>query len=156
MQKRSRRIVNQCLCSGVSKLCMCLHAYAAVVNNLLATEARVSWFHMMLFGSSCLLSFTFTTLHFFFLFLLFSSSYLSHFSCWCCVARQLVAPTSPSFVTEFVWLVNNKQLFKIYVFSPYKGLTSAKAAEILARDGPNALTPPPTTPEWVKFCKQVR
>ncbi|XP_044044595.1 sodium/potassium-transporting ATPase subunit alpha-1 isoform X3 [Siniperca chuatsi] len=35
------------------------------------------------------------------------------------------------------------------------GLTSAKAAEILARDGPNALTPPPTTPEWVKFCKQM-
>ncbi|KAJ0009455.1 hypothetical protein NQD34_001157 [Periophthalmus magnuspinnatus] len=35
------------------------------------------------------------------------------------------------------------------------GLTSAKAAENLARDGPNALTPPPTTPEWVKFCKQM-
>lgn len=27
--------------------------------------------------------------------------------------------------------------------------------EILARDGPNALTPPPTTPEWVKFCRQL-
>lgn len=37
----------------------------------------------------------------------------------------------------------------------FQGLTGAKAAEILARDGPNALTPPPTTPEWVKFCKQV-
>uniref|UniRef100_A0A8C5FLA5 Sodium/potassium-transporting ATPase subunit alpha n=1 Tax=Gadus morhua TaxID=8049 RepID=A0A8C5FLA5_GADMO len=36
-----------------------------------------------------------------------------------------------------------------------RGLTSAKAAEHLARDGPNALTPPPTTPEWVKFCKQM-
>uniref|UniRef100_A0AAV2LC75 Sodium/potassium-transporting ATPase subunit alpha-1 n=1 Tax=Knipowitschia caucasica TaxID=637954 RepID=A0AAV2LC75_KNICA len=35
------------------------------------------------------------------------------------------------------------------------GLTNAKAAENLARDGPNALTPPPTTPEWVKFCKQM-
>uniref|UniRef100_A0A9J7YDG5 Sodium/potassium-transporting ATPase subunit alpha n=1 Tax=Cyprinus carpio carpio TaxID=630221 RepID=A0A9J7YDG5_CYPCA len=35
------------------------------------------------------------------------------------------------------------------------GLTSARVAEILARDGPNALTPPPTTPEWVKFCKQM-
>ena len=35
------------------------------------------------------------------------------------------------------------------------GLTAAKAKEILARDGPNALTPPPTTPEWVKFCKQL-
>ncbi|XP_037532117.1 sodium/potassium-transporting ATPase subunit alpha-3b [Nematolebias whitei] len=36
-----------------------------------------------------------------------------------------------------------------------QGLTNAKAAEILARDGPNALTPPPTTPEWVKFCRQL-
>nr|XP_060612624.1 sodium/potassium-transporting ATPase subunit alpha-2-like [Anolis sagrei ordinatus] len=35
------------------------------------------------------------------------------------------------------------------------GLTKAQAAEILARDGPNALTPPPTTPEWVKFCRQL-
>uniref|UniRef100_I3K3B9 Sodium/potassium-transporting ATPase subunit alpha n=1 Tax=Oreochromis niloticus TaxID=8128 RepID=I3K3B9_ORENI len=25
----------------------------------------------------------------------------------------------------------------------------------VTRDGPNALTPPPTTPEWVKFCKQL-
>uniref|UniRef100_A0A672MGS3 Sodium/potassium-transporting ATPase subunit alpha n=1 Tax=Sinocyclocheilus grahami TaxID=75366 RepID=A0A672MGS3_SINGR len=36
-----------------------------------------------------------------------------------------------------------------------QGLTNAKAAEYLARDGPNALTPPPTTPEWVKFCRQL-
>ncbi|CAM4505279.1 unnamed protein product [Leuciscus chuanchicus] len=36
-----------------------------------------------------------------------------------------------------------------------KGLSSARAKEILERDGPNALTPPPTTPEWVKFCKQL-
>uniref|UniRef100_W5L3X0 Sodium/potassium-transporting ATPase subunit alpha n=1 Tax=Astyanax mexicanus TaxID=7994 RepID=W5L3X0_ASTMX len=36
-----------------------------------------------------------------------------------------------------------------------QGLTIQRAAEILARDGPNALTPPPTTPEWVKFCKQL-
>lgn len=39
--------------------------------------------------------------------------------------------------------------------SASQGLTSARAAEILARDGPNALTPPPTTPEWVKFCRQL-
>lgn len=37
-----------------------------------------------------------------------------------------------------------------------QGLSNARAKEILARDGPNALTPPPTTPEWVKFCRQVR
>ncbi|XP_026220191.1 sodium/potassium-transporting ATPase subunit alpha-1 [Anabas testudineus] len=36
-----------------------------------------------------------------------------------------------------------------------RGLLSSKAKEILARDGPNVLTPPPTTPEWVKFCKQM-
>lgn len=30
-----------------------------------------------------------------------------------------------------------------------------EARRILERDGPNALTPPPTTPEWVKFCKQM-
>lgn len=37
----------------------------------------------------------------------------------------------------------------------FQGLTTARAAEILARDGPNTLTPPPTTPEWVKFCRQL-
>ncbi|KAM8927797.1 sodium/potassium-transporting ATPase subunit alpha-3 [Pelodytes ibericus] len=36
-----------------------------------------------------------------------------------------------------------------------QGLTLSKAAEILIRDGPNALTPPPTTPEWIKFCRQL-
>ncbi|XP_071841579.1 sodium/potassium-transporting ATPase subunit alpha-3-like isoform X2 [Apostichopus japonicus] len=36
-----------------------------------------------------------------------------------------------------------------------QGLTKAKAAEILERDGPNALSPPPTTPEWIKFCQQL-
>uniref|UniRef100_A0A673T950 Sodium/potassium-transporting ATPase subunit alpha n=1 Tax=Suricata suricatta TaxID=37032 RepID=A0A673T950_SURSU len=35
------------------------------------------------------------------------------------------------------------------------GLSSEKAQEILTRDGPNMLTPPPTTPEWIKFCKQL-
>ncbi|XP_072369890.1 sodium/potassium-transporting ATPase subunit alpha isoform X1 [Scyliorhinus torazame] len=36
-----------------------------------------------------------------------------------------------------------------------RGLTNTRAKEVLARDGPNALTPPPTTPEWVKFCRQL-
>ncbi|VTJ73034.1 Hypothetical predicted protein [Marmota monax] len=36
-----------------------------------------------------------------------------------------------------------------------KGLSPEKAKENLLRDGPNALTPPATTPEWVKFCKQL-
>ncbi|KAJ8013036.1 hypothetical protein DPEC_G00049140 [Dallia pectoralis] len=36
-----------------------------------------------------------------------------------------------------------------------KGLPVNRAREILLRDGPNTLTPPPTTPEWVKFCRQL-
>merc|ERR1711931_222868 len=35
------------------------------------------------------------------------------------------------------------------------GLSNAIAARNLERDGPNALTPPKQTPEWVKFCKQL-
>ena len=35
------------------------------------------------------------------------------------------------------------------------GLSSAEAKVRLERDGPNQLTPPKTTPEWVKFLKQM-
>jgi len=35
------------------------------------------------------------------------------------------------------------------------GLTTAIAQRNLARDGPNALTPPKTTPEWVKFLTNM-
>ncbi|XP_017493383.1 PREDICTED: sodium/potassium-transporting ATPase subunit alpha-1-like, partial [Rhagoletis zephyria] len=35
------------------------------------------------------------------------------------------------------------------------GLTKQQAAEILYRDGPNALSPPKRTPEWVKFSKNL-
>jgi len=35
------------------------------------------------------------------------------------------------------------------------GLTSSIVARNQARDGPNALTPPKQTPEWVKFLKQL-
>ncbi|PVD27594.1 hypothetical protein C0Q70_12758 [Pomacea canaliculata] len=38
---------------------------------------------------------------------------------------------------------------------PDKGLTPEQAREILSRDGPNQLTPHKTTPEWVKFVKQM-
>ncbi|KAG9482444.1 hypothetical protein GDO78_011241 [Eleutherodactylus coqui] len=48
-----------------------------------------------------------------------------------------------------------EELESKYETSLFKGLTSAKAAEILARDGPNALTPPKGTPEIVKFMKQM-
>lgn len=36
-----------------------------------------------------------------------------------------------------------------------RGLSTEKAKMVLERDGPNALSPPKTTPEWVKFCKQL-
>ncbi|XP_028991700.1 sodium/potassium-transporting ATPase subunit alpha-1-like [Betta splendens] len=51
--------------------------------------------------------------------------------------------------------LNLDDLSRKYGTDVNRGLTSTKAKEILARDGPNLLTPPPTTPEWVKFCKQM-
>ncbi|KAI6241026.1 Sodium/potassium-transporting ATPase subunit alpha [Aphelenchoides fujianensis] len=36
-----------------------------------------------------------------------------------------------------------------------EGLTTDQATAVFKRDGPNALTPPKTTPEWVKFCKNL-
>ena len=46
-------------------------------------------------------------------------------------------------------------LLYLPVLTWIQGLSSSRAKEVLARDGPNALTPPPTTPEWVKFCRQL-
>ncbi|XP_076304499.1 sodium/potassium-transporting ATPase subunit alpha-B-like isoform X2 [Tachypleus tridentatus] len=39
--------------------------------------------------------------------------------------------------------------------NPERGLTLKQAREVYDRDGPNALSPPKTTPEWVKFCKNL-
>lgn len=36
-----------------------------------------------------------------------------------------------------------------------QGLTEEEARIRLAKFGPNALTPPPTTPEWLKFAKNL-
>lgn len=38
---------------------------------------------------------------------------------------------------------------------PELGLTLEQAKELLVRDGPNALTPPKKTPEWVKFSQNL-
>lgn len=43
--------------------------------------------------------------------------------------------------------------YKLCYTKSLQGLTTQRAKEILERDGPNQLTPPKTTPEWVKFCK---
>uniref|UniRef100_F1KSS6 Sodium/potassium-transporting ATPase subunit alpha n=1 Tax=Ascaris suum TaxID=6253 RepID=F1KSS6_ASCSU len=52
-------------------------------------------------------------------------------------------------------MVPLEELLKKYETNLETGLSSAKAAQVLARDGPNALSPPKTTPEWVKFCKNL-
>ncbi|KAH6930492.1 hypothetical protein HPB50_014086 [Hyalomma asiaticum] len=39
--------------------------------------------------------------------------------------------------------------------NPATGLTTQQAREVFERDGPNSLTPPKKTPEWVKFCKNL-
>merc|ERR1711971_1292997 len=48
-----------------------------------------------------------------------------------------------------------EELYKKYQVNPETGLTSAQAKANLERDGPNALTPPPTTPVWIKFLKTL-
>uniref|UniRef100_A0A672RXZ5 Cation-transporting P-type ATPase N-terminal domain-containing protein n=1 Tax=Sinocyclocheilus grahami TaxID=75366 RepID=A0A672RXZ5_SINGR len=57
----------------------------------------------------------------------------------------------------YVFLQDDHELSldELKTLSPsHQGLTHKRALKILARDGPNALTPP-TTPEWVKFYKQL-
>lgn len=48
-----------------------------------------------------------------------------------------------------------EELFQRLSVNPDTGLTQAEARRRLERDGPNALTPPKQTPEWVKFCKNL-
>lgn len=45
--------------------------------------------------------------------------------------------------------------YKKHDTNPKTGLSSAEAKRRLERDGYNELTPPPTTPEWIKFCQQL-
>lgn len=58
-----------------------------------------------------------------------------------------------SFQTEHT--VEITELFAQLETNPETGLTDEIAARNLERDGPNALTPPKQTPEWVKFLKQL-
>lgn len=48
-----------------------------------------------------------------------------------------------------------EELLNRYSSNVEKGLTTEKVEEVLARDGLNALSPPKTTPEWIKFCKNL-
>jgi len=51
--------------------------------------------------------------------------------------------------------ISLEELYKRFQTDPDRGLTSARAAANLVRDGPNSLTPPPQTPEWIKFLKCI-
>jgi len=52
--------------------------------------------------------------------------------------------------------VSKEELFKRWgVTNPERGLTPAQAEANIAEFGPNALTPPPTTPEWIKLCQNL-
>lgn len=161
---------------------MWTRACAAVMNNSLAAESPVPWFHMVTFLSP----FTVVLYHhsssfpppplLSFSSLLVKETYLLFY--WCHVAKHRAASTVPldlnvcqsdwlaAFLKSDSWTfiqlthvtLNLRFCLQLRLtLSPpsFQGLASTKAAEILARDGPNALTPPPTTPEWVKFCKQV-
>ncbi len=45
------------------------------------------------------------------------------------------------------------ELVQRYETNIEQGHTTQKAQELLAKNGPNALTPPPEVPEWIKFAK---
>merc|ERR1711931_413008 len=51
--------------------------------------------------------------------------------------------------------VTVEELCKRYGTNLERGLTEAAAKEGIEKYGLNALTPPPKTPEWVKFCKNM-
>uniref|UniRef100_G1SSX6 Sodium/potassium-transporting ATPase subunit alpha n=1 Tax=Oryctolagus cuniculus TaxID=9986 RepID=G1SSX6_RABIT len=51
--------------------------------------------------------------------------------------------------------LSNKELETKYGTDIIRGLSSTRAAELLAQNGPNALTPPKQTPEIIKFLKQM-
>jgi len=48
-----------------------------------------------------------------------------------------------------------EEVYKQLRSHPEKGLTDEQSSENLKRYGPNALTPPVVTPEWLKFVKHL-
>lgn len=51
--------------------------------------------------------------------------------------------------------VSLDELSKRFKTDINRGLTASQAKANQEQYGPNALTPPATTPEWVKFCKNL-
>ncbi|XP_048471386.1 potassium-transporting ATPase alpha chain 2 [Rhincodon typus] len=68
---------------------------------------------------------------------------------------EIMSYQEPMDIEEEDHKLSIKELVKKYETNLVNGLTSARAAEILTRDGPNALTPPKQIPEIVKFLKQM-
>jgi sodium/potassium-transporting ATPase subunit alpha len=48
-----------------------------------------------------------------------------------------------------------EDLIKRFNSNLVNGLSKQQSAANLIKYGPNALTPPPTTPEWIKFCRNL-
>lgn len=48
-----------------------------------------------------------------------------------------------------------EELFERYEVDAASGLTFDQVQESRKIHGENCLTPPPTVPEWIKFCKQL-
>uniref|UniRef100_A0A914P1Z9 Na(+)/K(+)-exchanging ATPase n=1 Tax=Panagrolaimus davidi TaxID=227884 RepID=A0A914P1Z9_9BILA len=51
--------------------------------------------------------------------------------------------------------ISIEELMKRYGSDIHKGLKTNEAEKKLALDGPNQLSPPKTTPKWLKFCKNL-
>jgi len=49
--------------------------------------------------------------------------------------------------------VQQEELFRRFNTHRENGLSASQAKANFEKHGPNELTPPPTTPEWIKFCK---
>uniref|UniRef100_A0A0G4FMI8 P-type sodium-transporting ATPase4 n=1 Tax=Chromera velia CCMP2878 TaxID=1169474 RepID=A0A0G4FMI8_9ALVE len=67
--------------------------------------------------------------------------------------KDLTKKTAANPIFEHAW--PTPQAEKELSTSVTTGLTTAEAEQRLARDGPNALTPPPTTPWWVNLGKHL-
>ena len=73
---------------------------------------------------------------------------------WACVL--LAWPGSLSCVlVQDEHTIPLEELCARYGTDPERGLPTKKAAETLEADGPNELTPPEATPEWIKFMRQM-
>lgn len=70
--------------------------------------------------------------------------------------RHLLIMIFISYPTPLSFKKKNYYIWSfISFFFHLQGLTQAQARKVYERDGPNTLSPPKKTPEWVKFCKNL-